>query len=155
MLQAILAEQFGTDKGRAAANDLQQGDEGVGQGFRRKVAPVPRKGGKGRRRKLANDCCDEWDAEEEFEVEAIVATKLSVGVQQDGHRKGTKLYQIIWAGYAAEASTWEPESNIGDDILADYQAGLEAEAELDAEAEAELTAKEEESGGASDEMDMS
>ena len=136
------------------ANDLEAGDDGVGQGFRRKAVPVPRKGGKGKKRMLANDCGDEWDAEEEFQVEAIVATKISAGVQQDGHRKGTKLYKIIWAGYAAEASTWEPESNISDDILAEYEAGLEAEAELDAEAEAELAAEEEEVG-ASDEMDMS
>ena len=93
-------------KGKALANDLPEGDEGVGLGFRRKAAPTPRKAAKGKKRKLTNDCGDEWDADAEFEVEAIVATKISAGVQQDGHRKGTQPYQIIWAGFAAEASTW-------------------------------------------------
>ena len=43
------------------------------------------------------------------------------------------MYKIIWAGYPTEESTWEPGDNIHDDILAEYEAGLEAEAQLDAE----------------------
>ena len=124
------------------ANDLQAGDEGVGQGFRRKAAPGPRKGGKGKKRKLANDCGDEWDADAEFEVEAIVGTRTSAGTRAgDVGRKGDTLYKIVWAGWAAETSTWEPAENIHDDILAEYEGALEAEAELEAEEAAELEAE--------------
>ena len=49
------------------------------------------------------------------------------------HRKGTRVYKIIWEGYSAEEATWEPSENIHPEILADYEAGLEAEAQLDAE----------------------
>ena len=64
--------------------------------------------------------------------------KVSTGVKGDGWRKGTKLYKIIWEGFSAALSTWEPEENIHPEVLEDYEAGLEAEAELDAEKAAEL-----------------
>jgi hypothetical protein len=75
----------------------------------------------------------EWDEDEEFKVEAIVGTTISEGVSVHGHRKGTRLYKIIWDGYAAEEATWEPSDNIHPEVLADYEAELEAEAQLDAE----------------------
>ena len=43
------------------------------------------------------------------------------------------LYKIIWEGYEASESTWEGAVNIHPEVLADYEAGLEAEAQLDAE----------------------
>lgn len=45
---------------------------------------------------------------------------------------------MIWKGYAAEASTWEPAENVSDDLLDEYEAGLEAGAALDAEEAAAL-----------------
>ena len=67
-----------------------------------------------------------------------MAMKISEGKSQTGFNKGTKLYRIVWKGYLPEAATWEPASNIGDDILAEYEASLEAEAELEAEEALEL-----------------
>ena len=60
------------------------------------------------------------------------------GVAQDGHRKGIKLWKIIWKGYSSEASTWEPAEHIHPEILAEYEAGLQAEAQLDADEAAAL-----------------
>ena len=100
----------------------------------------------GKKRKLAVDeCGNEYKDGQTFEVEAIVGTRISAGPKADKserYPKGTKLYRIIWEGYAAEAATWEPESNIGDDLLAEFEAGLDAEAELEAEEERELQVEE-------------
>ena len=73
-----------------------------------------------------------------LKVDAIVGTKITAGIKEDGWRKGTKLFKIIWTGFSAEASTWGPEENIHPEILAEYEAALEAEAQLDAEEAAEL-----------------
>ena len=40
-------------------------------------------------------------------------------------------------------STWEPAENIHPEVLAEYEAGLEAEAQLDAEEAAELEGEDE------------
>ena len=45
---------------------------------------------------------------------------------------------MVWKGWATDEATWEPAVNISDDVLAEYEAGLDAEAELDAEEEREL-----------------
>ena len=49
-----------------------------------------------------------------------MGTTISEGVSVHGHRKGTRLYKIIWDGYAAEEATWEPSDNIHPEVLADY-----------------------------------
>ena len=64
------------------------------------------------------------------------------GVRPSGREGRKQQYRIIWKGYAAAAATWEPASNISDDLLAEYHAGLDAEAELEAEEEAELEVNE-------------
>mgnify|MGYP001473667441 CR=1 FL=1 len=46
----------------------------------------------------------------------------------DGSRKRTQQY-VAWA---TDEATWEPAENISDDLLAEYEAGLDAEAELEA-----------------------
>ncbi|KAL1527255.1 hypothetical protein AB1Y20_015931 [Prymnesium parvum] len=66
------------------------------------------------------------------------ASLYLMGIETERYPKGTKLYRVIWLGYAAEAATWEPAVNISDDLLAAYEAGLDAEAELDAEEDREL-----------------
>ena len=48
------------------------------------------------------------------------------------------LYFIAWEGYSAEASTWEPASNVGEGAIAEYLDSLRKEAEADGAAEAEL-----------------
>ena len=40
-------------------------------------------------------------------------------------------YRVIWLGYDAQAATWEPASNIGSEILAEYVDGVRREAELE------------------------
>jgi hypothetical protein len=70
--------------------------------------------------------------------QAIVGTKVSAGIKEDGFRKGVTLYRVVWKDYSAAATTWEPAENIHDEIIADYEAGIEAEAQLDAEEAAAL-----------------
>lgn len=68
--------------------------------------------------------------------------KVSAGVKEDGHRKGTKLYHISWPDYSAAAATWEPQVNVGTALIEEWEASLEAEAELDAEEARELEEEE-------------
>ena len=101
-VQTLMVEMHG-----AAANDLADGDSGCdNRSVRRARQPTAANGGGGRKRKaamLTNDCGDEWGADEEFEVEAIVGTRVSLGVRAgDMGRKGEKLYRIIWKGYLPE-----------------------------------------------------
>ena len=56
------------------------------------------------------------------------------------YAKGTKLYRVVWKGWATAEATCEPAANISADLLAEYEAGLDAEAELEAEEERELAA---------------
>jgi hypothetical protein len=141
----------------ADANDLEDGDAGIeGRGIKRKArAPAEgeragdgKAGGKGKKAQVAiNIAVDEdgneleWDDGEEYEVEAIVGTRLSAGPRADRSErfpKGTKLYRVVWAGWAADEATWEPAAHIHADLIAEYEAGMDAEAELDAEEEREL-----------------
>ena len=166
-LHALLLEVHG-----AAANDLMSDDDPYAAvGVKRKPKPrAPKEKGAAqprtkKQKKLTNACGDEWEADDEFSVEAIVGTKVSAGVQvwlppalalphpqpspptltlalpprqADAHRKGTTLYRVIWLGFDAEAATWEPASNICADTLASYVDGVRREAEAEAAAEAEL-----------------
>ena len=42
-------------------------------------------------------------------------------------------YLILWKGYPPDVSTWEPESQIHDDLIDAYEAELDAASELEAE----------------------
>ena len=39
-------------------------------------------------------------------------------------------YKVLWSTFPPEAATWEPESAIHDDFIDEYEAQMEAEAEL-------------------------
>jgi hypothetical protein len=69
---------------------------------------------------------------------------VSRGVKEDGHRKGTKLYFLSWPGYSASTASWEPAVNVGKLLIEEWEASLEAEAELDAEEARELEGEDEE-----------
>ena len=129
-----------------AANDLQAGDSGTApEGVERKKRAAPSGGRKGKKAKtdrLTNNDGDEWDEEDEFPA-IILERKTSAGVKEDGHRKGTVLYYISWPGYSAETASWEPEVNVGTELIEEWEASLEAEAELDAEEERELAEQDE------------
>ena len=58
---------------------------------------------------------------------------------------------MVWEGYAADEATWEPAAHISDDLLAEYEAGLDAEAELEAQQERERQEEEEAEGTLSSE----
>ena len=145
------------------ANDLEDGDAGIeGRGIKRKArAPAEgerggkvgggKVGSKGIKKQTVNIGIDEdgneveWEDGEEYEVEAIVGTRVSVGKRADKserYPKGTKLYRIIWKGWATDEATWEPAAGIHADLVAEYEAGLDAEAELEAEEERELAEEE-------------
>jgi hypothetical protein len=49
---------------------------------------------------------------------------------------------VVWKGWATDEATWEPAAHIHPDLLAEYEAGLDAEAELEAEEERELAEEE-------------
>ena len=124
------------------ANDLKPGDDGTApEGVERKKRAAPAgTGGKGKKQKtdkITNDDGDEWEEEDEFPA-IILERKVSRGVKDDGHRKGTVLYFISWPGYSAATASWEPEVNVGTALIEEWEASLEAEAELDAEEEREL-----------------
>ena len=44
---------------------------------------------------------------------------------------------------SAETASWEPEVNVGTELIEEWEASLEAEAELDAEEERELAEQDE------------
>ena len=67
-------------------------------------------------------------------------------------RKGTVLYRVVWQNYPPDMVWYEPADNLGEGWLEEYEAGLEAEAQLDAEEAAELEGEdqmEEQDGGSS------
>ena len=153
-LQSLLSDWH------ADANDLEEGDAGIeGRGIKRKArAPAGggsngKKGGRGKKKKQAvHYAVDEegneveWEDGEEYEVEAIVGTRVSVGPRADKterYAKGTKLYRVVWQGFATDEATWEPAENLRPDLLAEYEAELDAAAELDTEEERALAEDEE------------
>ena len=133
-LQMLISDQHG-----AAANDLKAGDDGFkASGVQRKKRAAGGGGGGGKRQKRADDESDD-EPDDIYKVEAIVGFKVSCGQKEDGHRKGTKLYRVVWKDWPIETATWEPYANIvDDDLIAEYEASLEREAEEEAAAAAEL-----------------
>ena len=55
-----------------------------------------------------------------------------------GRAQTTEIYHISWPGYSAATASWEPRSNVGLELIEEWEASLEAEAELDAEEAREL-----------------
>ena len=150
-LQSLLSD-WHTD-----ADDLEEGDAGiVGRGIKRKARAPAGGGSNGKRgggkKKSVQYAMDgdgnevQWEDGEQYEVEAIVGTRFSVGPRADPTErtsKGTKLYRAIWKGWATDTATWEPAKHIDPDLLAEYEAELDAEAELEAEEERALAEDEE------------
>ena len=142
-LQAVLSEAHGS-----AANDLPDGDSGIeGRNVKRK-ARSEGSGKKKKRRKGTEYMGYCWTAEEEddFEVEAIVGMLTADGkssyANQGKAKAGTVLYRIVWKDFPPDMVWYEPAENLGDELLAQYEGQLEAEAQLDAEEAAELAAEE-------------
>ena len=50
---------------------------------------------------------------------------------RSGVKAGTVLYKVLWEGYPPEIATWEEEGDIPDSFIDAYEAGLEAEEELE------------------------
>ena len=136
-LQALLTEAD------ASANDLAEGDDGtlaVG------VVRVPRGTKPAKKQKLADACGNVWEKDDEFEDFVILRTRASRGAKAgDKGRKGSLLYYIAWEGFSADASTWEPASNVGAGAIKEYHDSLREEAEADGAAEAELESSDDES----------
>ena len=142
-----LQNLIGNDGNDLAVGDAGTDPEGV---VRKKWAVQAAAGGTQKKKgkaaaKVSNDEGDEWD-EDEDEFEAIILEfKVSRGVKEDGQRKGTKMYFLSWPVYSASTASWEPHWNVGTTLVEEWEASLEAEAELDAE-EARALEEEEEGG---------
>ena len=140
-LQGLLLAEHGE-----AANDLAEGDSGIkGRGIKRKPRGEGGGGGGGKKKKqqkkIADDLGNEWEEDEQFKVEAIIGRKQEEVKIKKGKKYVKALiwkYHVVWEGYSADATTWEPAENIEDSLLEEYEAELEAEAQLDAEEAAEL-----------------
>jgi len=56
---------------------------------------------------------DQDVTDDEYEVEKILAKRLTRG--------GKVEYLIKWAGYSSSANTWEPEENIDEDLVNEFE----------------------------------
>lgn len=88
--------------------------------------------------------------DDDFVVEQIVGKRISAGVKEDGHRKGTVLYRVIFEGWPADLVWWEPAVNINDDDIAAYEAAMAEQEAADADADEE---SDDEDDGANNEDD--
>ena len=148
-VQALMSEMLGE-----GCNDLADGDSGVdGRGIRRrKVARDDDGSGHGggkkkkgkSKRKIISYLGWEWYETEKFEIEKLIGKMVAQGEVpgRQNVKAGTVLYKVLWKGYPPEIATWELESAIHDDFIDEYEAAIEAEAELEAEEAAELEAEE-------------
>ena len=75
----------------------------------------------------------EWLANKRFEIEKLIGKMVSAGeVPGRGSIKaGTVLYKVLWKDFPPKIATWEEERSIHDDYIDEYEAGLEAEAQLE------------------------
>ena len=73
----------------------------------------------------------------------MVADGKTFYANQGKAKVGTVLYRIVWKDYPPDMLWYEPANNLGDGWLEEYEAGLEAEAQLDAEEAAELEGEDE------------
>ena len=139
-LQALLREAD-PDANDLAGND--PGTDAVGV-TRKKRAPGEASKKAKKPKQLSDAHGNIWEEDEEFEGAVILRTRVSEGAKAgDIGRKGQLLYFIAWEGYSADASTWEPASNVGKELIEEYQASLREEAEADGAADAELESDEE------------
>lgn len=134
------------------ANDLAEGDSGIeGRNIKRKVSSAAKKGK--RKARVTEYMGYEWTEEEEddFEVEAIVGRLVADGstayANQGKAKKGTILYRIVWKSYPPDMVWYEPASNLGRDLIDEFEALMAAEEasdEAEARDEHELDTLEEE-----------
>eukprot|EP00962_Isochrysis_galbana_P006156 scaffold1668_cov113-Isochrysis_galbana.AAC.2 len=91
-----------------------------------------------------------------FEIDSLIGKMVADGGDVPGRTRvpaGTVLYKVLWAGFRPEIATWEEEDDIpcGEseiDFIAEYEAGLEVEAEADrAAADEEADSDEEQDAG--------
>lgn len=77
----------------------------------------------------------EWYADEKFEIDRLLDKKVEqVTVGKKKKRKQEIIYyKVLWKNWPPEIATWEPESSIHDDFIDEYEAAMDAEAELEAE----------------------
>lgn len=61
---------------------------------------------------LTSTASERYDSDTEFLVERVLAEKES---------KGKKFFLIAWQDYPIEKATWEPEKNMGPEILGSWQ----------------------------------
>ncbi|EOD08659.1 hypothetical protein EMIHUDRAFT_217403 [Emiliania huxleyi CCMP1516] len=67
----------------------------------------------------------QWEASEKFDIERILDSKVET-VGKGKKRVEMTYYLILWKGYPPDVSTWEPESEIHDDLIDAYEAELDA-----------------------------
>ena len=116
-----------------------------GDGVVRKVRTREEKGagggGGGKKRKGWREMNGYWWKDDEtFEIERLLDKKVEVRKVGKGKNRADKefvYYKVLWESFPPDTATWEPESQIHDDYIEEYEAGLEAEAQLEAEEEAE------------------
>lgn len=133
-VQSLMSEMLGE-----GCNDLADGDSGVeGRGVRRRKESdnheVGHKAKKAKSKvKMVSYKGWEWQADQKFEIEKLIGKMVSTGeVPGRGSVKaGTVLYKVLWKDFPPEIATWEEESAIHDDYIDDYDAGLEAETEME------------------------
>ena len=41
------------------------------------------------------------------------------------HRKGTRLYKVLWQGFGEEEATWEPKSKLPAELVASFESEQE------------------------------
>ena len=133
-LQALLLEAHGT-----GANDLEGDDSGCdGDGVVRKVR---KRDGCGKKRKGWNELNGYWWQDTEtFDIERLLDKKVEQRMVGKGKKRAIKedvFYKVLWEGFPPEFASWEPESEIHDEFIEEFEASLEAEAELEAEEAAE------------------
>ena len=136
-VQALMSEVLGS-----GCNDLNDGDSGVeGRGVRRRKvgmdADVSSAAGTKKkaksRRKVVEYLGWEWYETEKFNIEKLIG-KMEVAGEVPGRiniKAGTILYRVLWEGYPPEIATWEEEESIPDSFIDAYEAGLDADEELE------------------------
>ena len=90
-----------------------------------------------------------WQDDETFDIERILDKKVELRKVGRGKKQSTKefiFYKILWEDFPPECATWEPADSIHDGFIDEYEAALEAEADLEAEEERDLAEDEVEDG---------
>ena len=163
-LQALIFEEHG-----APANDLEDGDAGTGSDRvvrKRRVAreeeateggaAKKKKSKKQKTREIIELHGYEWYEDETFEIDRLLDKKVEeLLVGKSGRKRKAEYiyYKVLWKGYPPEVATWEHCSGVHDDFIDEYEAKVEADAELDEEQRARD--QEDASDGEEDAMEQS